>query len=369
LARGTTGRQRGVRQGPSARLRSSSVQEQGNEEGALVRRAWGAARRSSWARSRCSTLAGDLRAPGFDASRWWIDLRPLPHARDPRAAHRGVVCATAAGPRPAPRARRARAGRRPSSPTLFLLAVTASNAVTAVVHAPRGPRHRRVLGALLAGRHPRPRGGARLALGRADPAPRAGALAARSAALARPCSRRLGQMLSFGRTDYRRPADVDRRLRRARLRRRPPLAGPRATASTPPRALYRAGLAPRVIMSRGARATARRTRPSPCATSRCRPRACPRAPIVRDPGGPRHAQHRPHGRRALPRRGLVQAARGEPRVPPRAGEDDLRAGGDGRGVHGAERGLARASRALRFMAREVAAMWFYYAHRDALARP
>lgn len=191
-------------------------------------------------------LVGDRLAPGFDANRWWIDLRPLPRLASVALLGVGSALLLAHGLRAAVGARRAVT----FGATLFLLAATASNAVTAVVLHLAG----RVRGSAWVPFSL----GVTLALAavlvtlsdRADEAPRPGpwrvALVVLLAALLAP----VGQMLSFGRTDYRRPADAivvfgahvysDGRLS-------VPVEDRVQTAA----GLYRAGLAPRVIVSGG----------------------------------------------------------------------------------------------------------------------
>jgi uncharacterized SAM-binding protein YcdF (DUF218 family) len=295
--------------------------------------------------------AGDLLSPGFDANRWWIDLRPLPHALSLALLTAGGALLLAHGLRAA-----ARGWRRVATfvVALFLLAVTASNAVTAVVMR-------------LAGRI----GGASwvpfslcvtLALSavlvslsaEAPPVARwRVALVAALLAVLAP----LGQMLSFGRTDYRRPADVIV-VFGARVyadgRASPALRDRVDTAAR----LYRAGLAPRVVVSGGAGDGA--VHETVAMRDLLVAQGVPARAVVRDPGG-------------VDSRSTVRASVALCRT-----EGWCRVLAVSHGYHlarvkmsferaglrtvytvpsGNSLGLSR----VRFMAREVAALWFYYA--------
>lgn len=191
-------------------------------------------------------VLGSAVSPGYDANHWWIDLRPLPHALALALLAVAGVLWMAHG------LRAATAGPRRALTflvTLFLLAVTASNAVTAVTMRLAGRIGgsswvpfslavtlglTAVLVSLSADDEARPPGPVRVA-----------AVVAVLALLAP-----LAQMFSFGRTDYRRPADVIVVFgARVYADGRPshPVRDRVATAAR----LYRDGLAPRVLMSGG----------------------------------------------------------------------------------------------------------------------
>lgn len=299
-------------------------------------------------------LVGDVIAPGFDANRWWIDLRPLP--RPAARALLGVAGALLLAHGVAPS--RAGSPRRRGTfvATLFLLAVSAGNAVTAVVlrlagriagasWVPFSLGVALVLGAVLVSLSDdaaptKPPGVWRVAL----------ALAA-MAVLAP-----LAQMLSFGRTDYRRPADLIV-VYGARVyadgRPSPALRDRVETGA----ALYRAGFAPRVMMSGGAGDGA--VHETVAMRDLAVALGVPARAIIRDPRGVdtrstvrataalcraqgwcrvlavSHGYHLARVKMASERAGLAETWT----VP---SVDSL--------------GLVRA----RFMAREVAALWYYY---------
>lgn len=297
-------------------------------------------------------LAGDLLAPGFDANRWWIDLRPLPHPATLALLGASSALLLWHGLRPAG------AGARRTASfviTLFLLAVTASNAVTAVVL--------HLAGRVTGGSWVPFSLGVTLALAavlvslsdRAE-APRAGFWRVAGVVLAAAVLAPVGQMLCFGRTDYRRPADaivVFGARVYADGRPSPALADRVVTAA----ALYRAGLAPRVIMSGGPGDGA--THETVAMRDLAVSLGVPARAIVRDPAGHdtrstvrtaaalcrtegwcrllavSHGYHLARVKMTFERAGMGALYT----VPSR---DSL--------------GIAR----LRFMAREVAAMWFYY---------
>lgn len=195
-------------------------------------------------------LVGDLLAPGFDVNRWWIDLRPLPHAATLALLGGASALLLWHGLRPAgPDARARRAASFVA--TLFLFAVTASNAVTAVVL--------HLAGRVTGGSWVPLSLGVNLALAavlvslseRPESPPRPGFWRIAAVLLAAAVLAPVGQMLSFGRTDYRRPADaivVFGARVYADGRPSPALEDRVVTAVS----LYRAGLAPRLIVSGGA---------------------------------------------------------------------------------------------------------------------
>lgn len=297
-------------------------------------------------------VLGDVASPGFDANRWWIDLRPLPHPLALTLLGVSGALLLGHGLDPAP------AGRRRAATfvsTLFLLAVTASNTVTAVVLRLVG----RVGGAawvpfslvvtvflasvlvsLSRDRGRRPREAARAA-----------AVVA-LLFIAAP----LGQMLCFGGTDYRRLADIivvfgarvyaDGRPSPA-LRDRVDTAG----------ALYRGALAPRVLVSGGPGDG--RVHETVAMRDLLVAQGVPPRAITRDEGGVdsrhtvrtaaalcrargwcrvlavSHGYHLARVKMAFEREGMASVYT----VP-----------------SGDSLGLSRA----RFMAREVAALWYYY---------
>lgn len=326
------------------------MQEQGNEEGV-----WSVAvgRGVALFMGAFSLLnaAGDLRAPGFDASRWWIDLRPLPHALSLALLTAGGALLLAHG------LRAARGGWRRVATfvaALFLLAVTASNAVTAVVMRLAGrvggaswvPFSLGVTLALAAVLVSLSAAQTRVARWRV-------ALVAALLAVLAP----LGQMLSFGRTDYRRPADVIVVFgARVYADGRPsPALRDRVDAAA---RLYREGLAPRVMVSGGAGDGA--VHETVAMRDLLVAQGVPARAVVRDPGG-------------VDSRSTVRAAVALCRA-----EGWCRVLAVSHGYHlarvkmsferagmatvytvpsGNSLGLSR----VRFMAREVAALWFYYA--------
>ena len=295
--------------------------------------------------------AGDLLSPGFDANRWWIDLRPLPHALSLALLTAGGALLAAHGVRTA-----ARGWRRVATfvAALFLLAVTASNAVTAVVMRLAG----RVggaswvpfsLGVTLAL--------AAVLVSLSSEAPRVArwrvALVAALLAVVSP----LGQMLSFGRTDYRRPADVIVVFGARVYADGRPSPALRDRVDTAAR-LYRQGLAPRVVVSGGAGDGA--VHETVAMRDLLVAQGVPPRAVVRDPGG-------------VDSRSTVRAsvalcrAEGWCRVLAVSHGYHLarvKMSFERAGLHtvytvpsGNSLGLSR----VRFMAREVAALWFYYA--------
>jgi uncharacterized SAM-binding protein YcdF (DUF218 family) len=151
-------------------------------------------------------LAGGLAVPGFDATLWWLDLRPLPAglAQPVLAAASLLLAAYGLAPSPGVWRRRLTAGA-----AFVLLGVALGNAAGFARLLLRGGLHAgfplpfsllvaAALAAVLAAlRRPVPeRGGV---------APR---LAVGAAFLACLAAFPLAQMACFGKTDYRRPADA-----------------------------------------------------------------------------------------------------------------------------------------------------------------
>jgi uncharacterized SAM-binding protein YcdF (DUF218 family) len=297
--------------------------------------------------------AGDLLSPGFDANRWWIDLRPLPHGLSLALLAVGGALLLAHG------LRAARQGWRRAATfvaALFLLAVTASNAVTAVVMRLAGriggaswvPFSLGVTLALAA-----------VLVSLSAEAPRGGgarwrvALVAALLAVLAP----LGQMLSFGRTDYRRPADVIVVFGARVYADGRPSPALRDRVDTAAR-LYREGLAPRVLVSGGAGDGA--VHETVAMRNLLVAQGVPARAVVRDEGG-------------VDSRSTVRAsvalcrAEGWCRVLAVSHGYHLarvKMTYERAGLHtvytvpsGNSLGLSR----VRFMAREVAALWFYYA--------
>ncbi|MEZ4392474.1 MAG: YdcF family protein [Polyangiales bacterium] len=190
-------------------------------------------------------VLGSALSPGYDANHWWIDLRPLPHLLSLALLGSAGALWVAHGLRAASGARRSVTFLA----TLFLLAVTASNAVTAVTMRLAGriggsswvPFSLAVtlgLSAVLVSLSPDDEVQA--------PGPARVAAVVAVLALLAP----LAQMFSFGRTDYRRPADLIVVFgARVYADGRPsqPVRDRVATAAR----LYRDGMAPRLLMSGG----------------------------------------------------------------------------------------------------------------------
>lgn len=295
---------------------------------------------------------GDAVSPHFDANNWWIDLRPLPGALSlPLLALTGALW-LAHGLRPSPE------GHRRVVTflfTLFLLAVTAANAVTAVTMRLAGriggsswvPFSVAVTLALAAVLISLSRGRPQRAAG----APRIAVVVAALAILAP-----LAQMHSFGRTDYRRPADLIV-VFGARV-----YADGRASPALRDRVelgaqLYLAGLAPRVLMSGAAGDGA--VHETVAMRDLAAGLGVPLRAIVRDPAGV-DTQSTVRTTAALCReRGwcrVLAVSHGYhlARVKMAFERAGMRA------VYTVPSGNSLGLSRVRFIAREVAALWYYY---------